>query len=73
MDSGYILTYEMQASMVSKIAEIYPKYYKFANYHNPLYPSCTDSTPNSNDMLVLAEGIKYWTPVFDKYNLVASF
>lgn len=45
--------------------------YRFANYHNPIYPGCTNSTPGSNDRKVIENGLKYWTPAFDGLAFVA--
>jgi hypothetical protein len=49
-----------------------PNLYRFANYHNPVYPACTNSNPGSNDRLVIDNAMKYWTPVFDELSFVAS-
>lgn len=73
MDASYLITHQDQVEIISKIAEKYPSLYKFANYHNPIYPSCIDPAPNSNDNLIIIQGMKYWVPLFDKYNFVASF
>lgn len=47
-------------------------YYYFANYHNPIYPACTDSNEGSNDRLVIEAGERLWTPLFDGFGFIAS-
>lgn len=47
LDSGYILPYEEQVEDIKNISTKYSHLLKFANYHNPIYPSCTDNTPLS--------------------------
>ena len=71
MDSGYIQNYESQVPTIKNIIEKYPHLYRFGNYHNPLYPACTDSTEGSNDRLVIAEGLREWVPLFDNYSFTA--
>lgn len=73
LDSGYVRSFEEQRDIIEKINLQFGKYYKFANYHNPIYPSCTDSTEGSNDRLVIDAGLKYWTPLFDAGRFVAAF
>lgn len=51
----------------------YPNHLKFANYHNPLYPSCTDNTEGSNDRLVIDQGLQHWAPLFDSGKFTAAF
>lgn len=72
LDSGYVQEYKDQVHFIRSIAQSNPGLYRFANYHNPIFPSCTNSEPNSNDMQVIAAGLKYWTPVFDELGFVAS-
>lgn len=45
--------------------------YRFASYHNPIFPACTDSTPGSNDLQVIENGTRYWLPLFDNWNFTA--
>jgi len=71
MDSGYIQNYEDQAAHVEEVIKALPGYYRFANYHNPIFPICADQTENSNDAKVIREGLKWWVPLFDKYNFTA--
>jgi hypothetical protein len=59
--------------MCENVLRKYPNLYYFANYHNPIYPSCSNPSPNSEDYLVIQQGLKYWTPIFDKYKFIASF
>jgi hypothetical protein len=47
-------------------------YYYFANYHNPIYPACTNTNEGSNDRLVIEAGERLWTPVFDAFGFIAS-
>ena len=47
LDSGYIQNFKNQRYFIELIAKEYPNHYKFANYHNPMFPSCTDSEPGS--------------------------
>lgn len=47
LDTGYITPFEDQCSLIELISTKYSHLYKFANYHNPLYPSCTDPAPDS--------------------------
>jgi hypothetical protein len=53
LDSGYIADYQSQRLFIEKINRDFPNHYKFANYHNPIYPSCTDSTDGSVIILLL--------------------
>ena len=71
MDSGYVQTYEDQAAHVEEVIKALPGYYRFANYHNPIFPICADQNENSNDAKVIREGMKWWVPLFDKYNFTA--
>lgn len=47
LDSGYVYDYKSQRSFIEKVSSQYPGYFKFASYHNPIYPSCTDSKNGS--------------------------
>jgi hypothetical protein len=47
LDSGYILQFEQQSKLIQEVGEYYKGYYLFANYHNPIYPSCTDYNEGS--------------------------
>lgn len=47
LDSGYVVDFQSQRLFLEKVIRDFPGHYKFANYHNPLYPSCTDSTDGS--------------------------
>lgn len=47
LDSGYVKGFEEQRAMIEKVNLQFGKLYKFANYHNPIYPSCTDNTEGS--------------------------
>ena len=47
LDSGYVTSFEDQNSFIDLMSSTHPSLYKFANYHNPIYPSCTDSTDGS--------------------------
>ena len=47
LDSGYVKDFNSQRLLIEKINNDYSKLYKFANYHNPIYPSCTDDTEGS--------------------------
>lgn len=58
---------------MKNLAEKNPKIYKFANYHNPIYPSCTDPTDVSNDKESIRKGKAYWGKIFDNYHFTASF
>lgn len=71
MDSGYMKSYSDQRAIVENIIKDYPSYYRFASYHNPIYPACSDPDPNSNDAMVIREGTKWWVPLFDKWNFTA--
>lgn len=44
LDSGYIERFDTQRLLIDKVVSNFPSHFKFANYHNPIYPSCTDST-----------------------------
>lgn len=68
MDSGYIQNFSSQVAPIISTINNYPHLYRFGNYHNPLFPACTDSTNGSNDRLVIAEGKKEWLPLFDNYS-----
>ena len=73
LDSGYTSAYQQQVSFIRNKTSTYPKLYRFANYHNPIYPSCTNSKPGSNDRKAIENGISSWVPLFDDLNFVASF
>ena len=73
MDSGYVQTHESQVAHIEEVIKALPGYYKFANYHNPIFPVCTDLDENSNDAKVIREGLRWWVPLFDKYNFTAVF
>ena len=49
-----------------------PQLYRFANYHNPIYPTCTNPNEGSNDRLVIDKGLSSWTPLFDEFSFIAS-
>jgi hypothetical protein len=72
LDSGYLKTYQEQLSFIKLHSLNNTGLYRFANYHNPIYPACTNSNPGSNDRLVIENGTKYWTPVFDDLSFVAA-
>jgi hypothetical protein len=43
LDSGYVKSYIDQMNFIRVISMNNMNKYKFANYHNPIYPSCTNS------------------------------
>jgi hypothetical protein len=47
LDSGYIESHQNQSKFINETIGKLPNLFKFANYHNPIYPSCTDSTAGS--------------------------
>lgn len=53
LDSGYILDYSDQKAFIQKVSSDFPSLLRFANYHNPIYPSCTDNTDGSVIMLLI--------------------
>ena len=72
LDSGYIHTHADQVSFVEETLKSNPGLYRFANYHNPIYPGCANQNPESNKMRVVAEGIDNWVPLFDKWNFTTA-
>jgi hypothetical protein len=73
LDSGYINShYSQMPFMNDTIHALKKSYYFFANYHNPIYPACTNSNEGSNDRLVINAGEQYWTPLFDYFGFIAS-
>lgn len=73
LDSGYVNTFNLQSSyMNDTILALKKPYYFFANYHNPIYPACTNSNEGSNDRLVIEAGERLWTPLFDYFGFIAS-
>ena len=72
LDSGYIKHHREQVDFIKLQSQNNKNRYLFANYHNPIYPSCTNSHENSNDRKVIAAGLKYWTPLFDSFGFIAS-
>ena len=73
LDSGYVNSYSSQVYLIKYVNTQHRTFYKFANYHNPLYPSCTVNETNSNDMNVISNGTEYWTPHFDNGSYTAIF
>lgn len=53
LDAGYLKTYKDQVSYIQLYSKNNTNLYRFANYHNPIYPGCTNSTPGSNDRKVI--------------------
>lgn len=51
LDSGYINSHTSQRPFIDNMIRKFPSLLKFANYHNPIYPSCTDSTEGSVHLL----------------------
>ena len=47
LDSGYMLSYESQDEFIRNTSNQFGKFYKFGNYHNPIYPTCYDLDPES--------------------------
>jgi hypothetical protein len=72
LDSGYITKYNEQTDFIKNISSDNTNLYRFANYHNPIYPTCTSRNPDSLDKQIIQEGLTYWTPLFDQFNFVAS-
>jgi hypothetical protein len=71
LDCGYLKTYKEQVGYMQLHSLNNTNLYRFANYHNPIYPGCTNSNPGSNDRQIIENGLKYWTPVFDELSFVA--
>ena len=44
LDSGYVSNFSSQRTLIENVTKQFPNHYKFANYLNPIYPSCTDNT-----------------------------
>jgi hypothetical protein len=44
---------------------------KFIQYHGPIYSACSHSDPYTK--AGMEYGKKYWTPLFDKYNVTIAF
>lgn len=72
LDSGYITKYDQQKTFIQNISASNPNLYRFANYHNPIYPTCTSRNADSLDKLIIEEGLTHWTPLFDQFNFIAS-
>jgi|JI6StandDraft_1071083.scaffolds.fasta_scaffold02838_14 hypothetical protein len=43
LDSGYLKNFEEQNSFIEDVSKAHPAYQKIANYHNPIYPTCSDT------------------------------
>lgn len=43
LDSGYIQSHGSQTDFIKDTIKSNPSLYLFANYHNPIYPACTNS------------------------------
>jgi hypothetical protein len=72
LDSGYVTDHSDQTAFLRSYSASNPTLYHFANYHNPIYPTCTNSKEGSNDRLAIAAGLQHWTPLFDEFGFVAS-
>ena len=68
LDSGYVASYKNQIPYVQSNIRANMDKYRFASYHNPIFPACTDPTPGSNDLQVIQNGTKHWVPLFDRWN-----
>lgn len=51
LDSGYLKGFEEQKKFIEDISNAHPGYQKIANYHNPIYPTCSDT---SNQVTLLS-------------------
>jgi hypothetical protein len=60
-----------QSEWLEKVLSSSDSKVKLAQYHGPIYPSCRQG--HDTDYMVVDAGKKYWTPLFDKYNLTISF
>lgn len=72
LDSGYVKDFTDQTAFIRNHSASNPQLYRFANYHNPIYPTCTNPNEGSNDRLVIDKGLSSWTPLFDEFSFIAS-
>lgn len=43
LDSGYLKNFTEQKQFIEEVSKAHPTYQKIANYHNPIYPTCSDT------------------------------
>ena len=73
LDSGYLQSYKSQVAYIEESLQEHRKYYRFANFHNPIYPVCFNPIEDPNDAEGIVQAKKYWVPLFDKWNFTAIF
>ena len=71
LDSGYMADYDgAQLDWLENMVSTYQNYSKIAIYHDPIMSPCNYMNSSAQN---IADGLSYWTPIFDKYNFMASF
>ena len=73
LDSGYTMTFKEQGKLLRTISEKYKDYYKFANYHVPIFPSCFSSSSVMSTQQTIDQAIEYWLPVFQDFKFLGAF
>jgi len=71
LDSGYVETYEDQAKWMRALLPKFSEYAKFANYHVPIFPACTQTIDNPMKNRQVA--MDNFVPVFEEFKFGAIF